>query len=73
MSAKVMIGVVKLFEQNTGRGVIAPKNVDEGGKDLFFAAETDKRSLFREGQLVSFVKDESGSIARDVAVLSQAY
>jgi len=73
MSAKVMIGVVKLFEKDTGRGVIAPKNVDEGGKDLFFAAESDKKAQFKEGQLVSFVKDESGSIAREVAVLSQAY
>jgi cold shock CspA family protein len=73
MSAKVMIGVVKLFEKDTGRGVIAPKNVDEGGKDLFFAADRDKISLFKEGQLVSFVRDESGSIAREVAVLSQAY
>ena len=72
MSERVLIGVVKLFEPDTGRGVIAPKNVDEGAKDLFFATP-DPAIRFKEGQLVSFVKDESGSIAREVAVLSQAY
>jgi cold shock CspA family protein len=73
MSAKVMIGVVKLFEKDTGRGVIAPKNVDEGGRDLYFAATNEKKAHFKEGQLVSFVKDETDPIAREVAVLSESY
>jgi hypothetical protein len=76
MSEKVMIGIVKLFEPETGRGVIAPKNVDDNAQnpDLYFAIEkTDKPIRFREGQLVKFVKDESSSVAREVAILSETY
>jgi len=72
MATKMMIGVVKLFEN--GRGVIAPKDPSGSDelRDLYFAPE-DKTVQFRTGQLVKFVKDESGSRARDVAVLSENY
>ena len=73
MATKVMIGVVKLFEN--GRGVIAPKDPSgsEEPRDLYFEATEDKTAQFRTGQLVKFVKDDSGSRASEVAVLSEKY
>ena len=69
MSVEVMIGVIKMFDRENGRGVIAPKSPGKDEKDLYFA--TEEKSRFRQGQLVKFSKE--GSRAIDVAVLSETY
>ena len=75
MATKVMIGVVKLFEKATRRGVITPQNPagKEEVRDLYFEATDAQAVQFRVGQLVKFVQDDSGSRAREVAVLSEKY
>jgi hypothetical protein len=73
MSVKMMIGVIKMFEKDTRRGVIAlqdPSAQQEVG-DVYFEAARDEPTQFREGQLVKFIHE--GSRARDVAVLSEKY
>jgi hypothetical protein len=64
MSTRVLIGVVKLFEPDTGRGVIAPKNVDEGAKDLYFATPGSGR--FSSGKASSSVSSRTSRVRSPV-------